>query len=168
MSVKLIIIGLLFVGVVTAIGGTIYAAKSHLDGLNDTITSQQEQIGGLIIDKAQLTASNDSLVRENTRKAEEAKDAREELDRLRKVDNESQKRLLEITRKLRSAEEVKRREDIRNSRKASLLLRLVNKAIKCQIENFDRVDGKCVRGRWVITGDRFVPVVETEGKKDVK
>lgn len=157
---KLIIIGLLFAGVVTAIGGTIYAAKAHLDGLNATITSQQEQIAGLVIDNSLLTASNESLVRENTRKAEESKVIREELAQIRKADSESQTRLLEITRKLRSVEEAKRREDIRNSRKASLLLRLVNKAIKCQIENFDRVDGKCVRGRWVITGERFVPKVE--------
>ncbi len=169
MSLRLIIIGIVALTIVTAVGGTIYAAKAHLDGLNATITSQQEQIAGLTTDLAMALASNESLQRENDRKAEESKGVREELERLRKSDAESQERLTEIQRKLRSAEEIKRRKAIRNSRKASLLLRLVNKDIKCQIENFDRVDGKCVRGRWVETGKRLVPKVtpkEIRGNTD--
>ena len=157
MSLKFILIGLVALAITTAIGGVIYAAKAHLDGLNVTITSQQEQIAGLTLDLSMTKASNESLKRENARKAEESKDVREELNRLRKSDAESQNRLTKIQKELRSVENVKRREAIRNSRKASLLLRLVNKAIKCQIENFDKVNGKCIRGRWVETGKRLVP-----------
>ena len=58
----------------------------------------------------------------------------------------------------------KRLQTIRNSRRASLLLRLQNKSIKCWVENFDRFDGKCIRGKWVIDGERFVPLGgNTEG-----
>lgn len=157
MGLKFILIGLVALAITTAIGGVIYAAKAHLDGLNATITSQQEQIAGLTLDLSMTKASNESLKRENDRKADESKDVREELNRLRKSDAESQNRLTKIQKELRSVENVKRREAIRNSRKASLLLRLVNKAIKCQIENFDKVNGKCIRGRWVETGKRLVP-----------
>ena len=163
--IRLILIGLAALTIVTAVSGTIYAAKSYVDGLNSTIVIQQKQITVLTTDLSSAKASNQSLLRENNRKAEESKGVREELDRLRRSDADSQERLTKIQKKLRDAEEIRRHEAIRNSRKAGFLLRLVNKDIKCQIENFDRVDGKCVRGRWVKTGKRLVPE-ETKGNTD--
>ena len=144
--IKMILFGL---GAI-AIAGTIYAAKSYVDGLNNKITEQQEIIAGQQIDIEQLKISNQSLEDSIRHKVEEATAAREELDRLRQVDAESKQRLVEIERKLRDATEVKRKENIRKSRKASLLLRLVNEDIKCQLENFGRIDGACIRGKWKI------------------
>ena len=162
MSLRLILISLAALAIITAIGGTIYAAKSYVDGLNGTITQQQEQIAVLVIDKAKLEISNESLENEITRKSDEMKEAFAEITRLRKADAESDVRLNEIETLLRDQERAKRLQAIRNSRKASLLLRLTNKNIKCYIENFDRFDGKCIRGKWVVDGDRFVPLAENK------
>jgi len=158
MSIKLILIGLAALAIISAVGGTIYAAKSYVDGLNEQITQQQEQIAVLEIDKAKLEISNISLENEITRKSDEMKEAFAEITRLRKSDAESETRLNEIEILLRDQERAKRVQAIRNSRRASLLLRLQNKNIKCWVENFDRFDGKCIRGRWVIDGERFVPI----------
>ncbi len=160
MSIKLILIGLAALAIISAIGGTIYAAKSYVDGLNEQITQQQEKIAVLEIDNAKLAISNESLENEITRKSDEMKEAFAEITRLRKSDAESEIRLNEIEILLRDQERAKRLQTIRNSRRASLLLRLQNKAIKCWVENFDRFDGKCIRGKWVIDGERFVPLEE--------
>lgn len=160
MSLRLILIGLAALAIISAVGGTILAAKAHLDGLNDQITQQQEQIAVLEIDNAKLSISNESLEKEAARKSEEMKEAFAEITRLRKADAESQVRLNEIETFLRDQERAKRLQTIRNSRRASLLLRLQNKQIKCWVENFDRFDGKCIRGRWIIDGERFVPLGE--------
>ena len=160
MSLRLILIGLAALAIISAVGGTIYAAKSYVDGLNEQITQQQEQIAVLEIDKAKLEISNESLENEITRKSDEMKEAFAEITRLRKADAESETRLNGIETLLRDQERAKRLQTIRNSRRASLLLRLQNKQIKCWVENFDRFDGKCIRGRWVIDGERFVPLKE--------
>ncbi|KKN39774.1 hypothetical protein LCGC14_0740140 [marine sediment metagenome] len=164
MSLRLILIGLAALAIISAVGGTIYAAKSYVDGLNEQITQQQEQIAVLEIDKAKLEISNESLENEITRKSDEMKEAFAEITRLRKADAESETRLNGIETLLRDQERAKRLQTIRNSRRASLLLRLQNKQIKCWVENFDRFDGKCIRGKWVIDGERFVPLEEnTQG-----
>ena len=162
MGIRLILIGLAALAIISAVGGTILAAKAHLDGLNEQITQQQEQIAVLEIDNAKLAISNESLEKEAARKSEEMKEAFAEITRLRKADAESQVRLNEIETFLRDQERAKRLQTIRNSRRASLLLRLQNKQIKCWVENFDRFDGKCIRGRWVIDGERFVPLKESD------
>lgn len=164
MSIRLILIGLAALAIISAVGGTILAAKAHLDGLNEQITQQQEQIAVLEIDNAKFAISNESLEKEAARKSEEMKEAFAEITRLRKADAESQVRLNEVETFLRDQERAKRLQTIRNSRRASLLLRLQNKQIKCWVENFDRFDGKCIRGRWIIDGERFVPLEKnTEG-----
>jgi len=158
MSIRLILIGLAALAIISAVGGTIYAAQAYVTGLNEQITQQQEQIAGLEIDNAKLDISNKSLEGEIARKSDEMKEAFAEITRLRKSDAESETRLNGIETLLRDQERAKRVQTIRNSRRASLLLRLQNKQIKCWVENFDRFDGKCIRGRWVIDGERFVPV----------
>lgn len=160
MSLKFILIGLAALAIISAIGGTIVAAKSYVDGLNKQITQQQEQIAGLEIDKSKLEISNNSLENELSRKTEETKAAFDEISRLRKADTESQTRLNEIEKTLRDQERTERLNNIRNSRKTSLLLRLMDKQVKCYTENFDRFDGKCIRGNFVNDGERLVPLEE--------
>ncbi len=165
MSIRLILIGLAALAIISAIGGTILAAKAHLDGLNEQITQQQEQIAVLEIDNAKLEISNESLEGEITRKSDEMKEAFAEITRLRKSDAESETRLNDIELMLRDQERAKRLQTFRDSRRASLFLRLTNKNIKCYVENFDRFNGKCIRGKWVENGERFVPI-ENEGSTE--
>ena len=145
---KFILIGLAALAIVAAIGGTIVAAKAYVQGLNDTITLQQEQIAGLEIDNVKLSISNESLESLILRKSQETKEAFEEITRLRILDAEADRRLHEIQVMLRDQDRAKRIDVIRNSRKASLLLRITNKNIKCWVEKFDRFNGKCVSGQW--------------------
>lgn len=154
-SLKWILAGLAALVIVTAIGGYFLYQKSLVSGLQETITKQQEQIAGLQLDNEKLVASNQSLQQEIDRRVNEAKEVREELTRLREVDAVSRNRLADVERQLRDYERQKRIDKIRESKKASLLLLLINKSVKCYIENFDRFDGKCISGKFVLDGERF-------------
>ena len=163
MFIKLMIMAVVIVAVLTAIGGFYAYQKSLMNDLQDIIENKdqeihvlQEQIAGLEIDVLQLETSNQSLVSEIDRKAAETRETIEELTILRLRDAESQTRLNEFETKLRDQERLDRVEAIRSSRKASLLLRLMDRSIKCYVENFDRVgEGKCISGKFVPNGERF-------------
>ena len=154
-GLKWILIGLAALVIVTVVAGTIYAYKSHVTELNNQITKQQETIAELTIDNEQLKASNQTLQNEITRRVTEAKEIREELTRIREADSTSRSRLADIQRQLADYERQARIERIRESSKASLLLRLINKNVKCYTDNFDRFDGKCISGKFVKNGERF-------------
>jgi len=160
MPIKFILIGIAALAIITAIGGTIWAAKSYVDGLNTKIITQQQEIEALKIDRERLLQSNKSLAAEMKRKSDETKAAYAEIERLRKSDEKSQKRLAEVQKVLQDQERIKRLENIRKSRKASLLIRLMDKQIQCYVDNFDRFDGKCIRGKFVKNGERLVPLKE--------
>lgn len=160
---KLMIMAVVIVAVLAAIGGFYAYQKSIVNDLQDIIENKdqeihvlQEQIAGLEIDVLQLKISNQSLVGEIDRKAAETQEAYEEIATLRASDAESQVRLNEFETKLRDRERLERVENIRLSRKVSLLLRLMDRSVKCYVENFDRVgEGKCVSGKFVPNGERF-------------
>ena len=152
--------GLAALFIITAVGGTIFAAKSYLDGLNEKITVQQEQIAGLEVDKKLLEASNESLELVIEQRAAELDSINEELELFRKQDNESQARLNELESLLADQKRAKQIERIRNSRKATALLNAVNRQTKCVLENFHRFDGKCISGTFVLEGERLVPLEE--------
>ena len=173
MSIRLIIIGVILAAVVASVGGFFLYQKSIVSDLESTIAEKDkqifsltEQIAGLQQDKLRLEVSNQTLTSELDRKADETKEAFEEIAVLREKDAESRTRLNEVETILRDQQRLKRIETIRLSRKASLLLRLMDKQTRCYAENFDRVgEGKCVRGKFVPNGDRLVPtatpVIET-------
>lgn len=166
MGIKLIIIGIVLAVIVSAVGGFFLYQKSIVSGLEDIIAKKDleifglsEQIAGLEIDKLKLEVSNSTLTSEIDRKANETKEAYEEIALLREKDSVSQARLHNIETALRDQKRLERIENIRLSRRASLLLRLMDKNVKCYAENFDRVgEGKCIRGKFVLTGERLVPV----------
>lgn len=169
LGLKLAIVGIIVAIIAATVGGFFMYQKSIVGDLNDIITTKQklidglkEQISGLIIDKERLQTSNDSLESEITRKVEETKEAFAEITRLREADIASVTRLNEIERRLRDRNRMEVLESIRQTRKASLLLRLMDRNVACYAENFDNVEGKCIRGRWVPTGERFLPEVSTE------
>lgn len=172
-SFKLIILIIIVVAVSSAIGGFFLYHKSIISDLNDIIADKQEiisvqkeQIAGLFIDRERLQGSNDSLEAEINRKSDETKEAFAEISRLRVKDAQSSIRLNEIERILRDRNRMDRLDAIRATRKASLLLRLMDKNVKCYTDNFDKVDGKCIRGKWVPTGERFVPKTTPEVTTD--
>ncbi len=163
-SLKIIILIVIVVAVASAVGGFFLYHKSIISDLNDVIAEKQEiisvqkeQIAGLIIDTERLKFSNSSLESEIKRKSDETKEAFAEITRLRVKDAQSAVRLNDIESMLRDRNRMDRLQAIRETRKSSLLLRLMDRNIKCYAENFDKVDGKCIRGKWVPTGERFLP-----------
>lgn len=163
---KLAIAAIIVAVISAAVGGFFLYQRSIVSGLEKqiadkqlTIDAQKAQITGLQLDKEKLELSNSSLEGEINRKSEETKSVFEEIQRLRQKDIESVNRLQKVEGILRDSNRQKRLDAVRDSRKASLLLRLMNKNVKCYAENFNRVDGRCVRGKWVKDGDRLVPVV---------
>lgn len=169
LGLKLAILAIIMVLVSSAVGGFFLYHKSIINDLNEAVNDKQEiinvqkeQIAGLIIDRVKLQSSNDSLESEISRKADETKEAYAEISRLRVKDAQSSVRLNEIERILRDRNRMDRLDAIRATRKASLLLRLMDRNVKCYAENFDKVEGKCIRGKWVPTGERFLPKAQTD------
>ena len=164
LGLKLMIAAIIIAAVTATIGGFWLYQKSIISDLESKIADQQktinvqkEQIAGLIIDKQKLQTSNNSLEGEIKRKADETKAAYAEIDQLRKKDLESDSRLQAVEKQLRDKERLQRIEAIRNSQKATLLIRIMDQNIKCFADHFDDVNGKCILGRWVPTGGRLVP-----------
>lgn len=171
-GLKIAIVAIIIATISAGIGGFWLYQKSIINGLNDKITEQgktitklQEKNASLILDKQKLEASNASLESEINRKATETKEAYGEITRLRAKDIESASRIQDIQKQLRDKVMLQRHEAVRNSRKASLLINLINKSIACYAENFDKVDGKCIRGKWVPDGGRLVPVAPPVNNK---
>lgn len=159
---KLIIAGVVIAIVGIVVGGFFLQQKSIIDDLQAKIDFQVKEIKILTDNNTKLTLSNASLEGQLSRKAEETENAYEELARLRVKDAASVNRLNEVEKILRDRTRMERVESIRKTRKSSLLLRLMDLEVKCQIENFSNVDGKCVRGKWIKTGERLVPKEEVE------
>lgn len=172
LGLKLAIAGIIVVVITSAIGGFWLYQKSIISDLNDqiadkqlTIDTQKAQIAGLVLDKEKLELSNSSLENEIARKSEETKDVFEEIQRLRTKDLESANRLQKVEGILRDSNRQKRLDAIRDSKRASLLLRLMNKNVKCYAEHFNEVTGRCIRGKWVPDGTRLVPLAPVEPVK---
>jgi len=171
--IRLIIVGVILAAVMSAIGGFFLYQKSIVNGLERTIVQKdkkinvlKEQIAGLELDNTKLKISNQSLTVEIDRKNNETREAYEEIAVLRSKDAESQTRLGAIEAKLKDRERLDRIENIRNSKKASLLLRLMDKNVRCYVENFDRVsEGKCVMGKFIPHGGRLAPEDTIENEK---
>jgi uncharacterized protein YoxC len=164
LGLKIAIAGIIVTVVGIAIGGFFVYQKSIVSGLEEiiatkqaTINKQKEQISGLILDTDRLKLSNTSLEAEISRKSAETKEAFAEIKRTTKSDLESTARLQEVERLLADQQRIKRHDRIRSGRKASLLLGLLTKNAECFAVNFNKIDGKCIRGKWVPTGGRLVP-----------
>lgn len=162
--IRIAIFALIALAIVSTIGGYFYFQERQITGLQNKITQQQQQIAGMVIDFELLKTSHDTLVNEVVRKVEEMAEARLELHELRTADDASRKRVNELETKLEDQDRKKRIDAIRTSKKASLLLRLTNKDLKCFLENFNRINGTCIHGKFVIDGERLVP----KGDKDDK
>lgn len=126
------------------------------------VANLREEIATLQINNEKLSISNQSMQQEIERRAEETKNAYAEIERLSQANEASRTRLSAIQKKLRNTEKLKQADKIRNSRKADLLIKLMDKNVECYLENFDKVDGECIRGKWVSKGARAVPKITPE------
>jgi len=164
LGLKMMIAGIIISVIGAAVGGFFLYQKSVVSDLQEIIDEKdallferQERISGLIIDNGNLATSVNSLEIEIGRKSEETKDVFAEITRLREKDTQSTIRLNEVENILRDRTRMDAVQSIRETRKSSLLLRLMDKNIKCYAENFEKVDGKCIRGKWIPSGERLVP-----------
>lgn len=125
---------------------------------DNMITALQGNVTQLETDKALLTTSNGSLQNEVARRLAENQLIIRENERFRAADEQVFTEMAELRRRLESKEREERIKKIRNSRAASLLLRKANSQAKCEWTNFDRFDGRCIEGKFVLTGERLVPL----------
>lgn len=139
------------------VGGFWLYQKNLVSNLRSEIAKKEQEIVVLKVDNEKLKISNESLEKEIQRKNEETKAAYEEILRLEKSDADSRKRLTSIEQKLRDSERKKKSEEIRNSKKIESALKTLDINTKCFIENFNRVDGECVNGKWIISTTPKVP-----------
>ena len=92
-----IMIAVIVMAVISAtVGGFFLYQKSIVAGLQKTITEQAEEIKVLTANNVKLEISNESLEKEIDRKAEETKNAYEEIARLREKDILSVTRINEV------------------------------------------------------------------------
>lgn len=156
---------LLKIGIVlaaaTAIAIPVWLHVREDNRKDNMITVLQDNIVQLEVDKKLLSTSNTSLEQEIDKRLREIKDITAENERFREADREALTVVADLRKKLNSDERRKRIEKIRNSRGASLLLRKANRQADCGWSNFDRLDGRCIEGVFVLNGERLVPLETT-------
>ena len=140
------------------VGGFWLYQRDLVKGLQDKVTSQQEQIAGVTAERD--TANGNLLVASNQiiTQQKEFNKAIEELAILRASDSVAKAKLEEEQRLLNDEKNKSRVAAVLN-KKADLTIDLIDKQIACETKNFYNTDGKCVRGEYVKDGARLVPVV---------
>jgi len=116
-----------------------------VNSLQAKILVRDNQIVILQAKNDALESTNQSLEAKVALKVEEALNVRIELAEFRAIDKVTQKTVSEMEKKLNDHKYTGRLKDIRNSKKASLLLRFANKNVKCFSENIEE-QGTCVMG----------------------
>lgn len=153
-----LIIATVVVAIVTAtIGGYWLYQKSLVDGLQNQIVGLQNLVAEMVIANESLKLSNESLELKIDAQVEQNKQIREEITRLKVIDDAASARLAEYESQLRDIERKEKLARLLKSRMASLLLRKMDANIRCEVIHFEEIDGKCVEGQWIKTGERLVP-----------
>jgi predicted RNase H-like nuclease (RuvC/YqgF family) len=116
------------------------------------ILNLNAKVEGMRIDGERLKASNASLEQDLRRKIDEAAQARQEASTLRAGDATSDRRRDELERKLADRERIEQVDRLTHSRRAELVVKVVNRSAQCEIENFFQTDGQCRSGVWVANG----------------
>ena len=136
MGTKLLIFGVIVVLIGTVVGGGYHLLQNNIDDLKAQVKTQQEQIAGLEIDKKALEDIVDSKEQEIRNRQDEFNAAIAEIDELRNANQESNNRLAEAERRLNDLAKKQQGARVRNSRRADLLLHLMEKNLNCEIANF--------------------------------
>jgi chromosome segregation ATPase len=148
--------------IVAALSAAAFKVTSWLNEKDRMVQERDQQIldlnaqvTGLRLDKERLTQSNASLTADLDKKRDELARAQMEVSVLHTTDAASDKRLVELERKLNDRERLEQMDRLRKSRRADLVLHVVNKSAKCELENFFQTGGTCKNGEWVKDGDRL-------------
>jgi uncharacterized protein YoxC len=152
--------------IVAALAAAAFKVTSYLNEKDRMVQERDQQIlnlnaqvTGLRLDNERLTQSNASLAADLNKKRDELARAQMEASSLRTTDATSAKRLNDLERKLSDRERLEQVERLRNSRRAELVLQIVNRSAKCELENFFQTGGTCKSGVWVKDGERLTPIV---------
>ena len=159
------LLGLIIVTFITAsVGGFWLTQNNLIDGYKKQIEQRDKTINQLKAelkqaqtDKELAIASNESLQLALDKRTKDMVEAARALERLEQLDEDSRNRILALEKEITSSEQRDKLERIRQSRKATLLLRKTNSFWDCWVENFDKSDGKCIVGKFVKDGERVVP-----------
>lgn len=139
---------LIIVGMLAAIGGTIYAGYSYVQNKDDKIESLQKDITTLKNNQIKLESSNESLSNERDRLINEAEENRKQqkiqLDLIRKA----QEQINRYDQYLNSSSRKTQKLDLNRSNPEKALEE-TNAQQQCFIENYSRMDGNCVDGKFV-------------------
>lgn len=139
---------LIIVGMLAAIGGTIYAGYSYVQNKDDKIESLQKDITTLKNNQIKLESSNESLSNERDRLIDEAEQNRKQqeiqLDLIRKA----QEQINRYDQYLNSSSRKNQKLDLNRSNPEKALEE-TNAQQQCFIENYSRMDGNCVDGKFV-------------------
>jgi uncharacterized protein YoxC len=159
--VRFAIIGVIVAALsAVAIKVTMYLSEKDrmVQERDQQILNLKAEVTGLRLDNERLTQSNASLAADRDRKRDDLARVQTELTVLRATDMSSAKRLGELQLKLNDREHLEQMEQLRKSRRAELVLRVVNKSAKCEVDNFFKTDGACRNGEWVKKDERLVPL----------
>ncbi|MBE0619432.1 MAG: hypothetical protein IH605_02460 [Burkholderiales bacterium] len=161
--------------VLAAVAGAVFKVTAFLHEKDLMIQERDQQIlnlnaqvAGLRIDADRLKNSNASLEGEIAKKRDELAQAELEAKKISLADQASSKRLGELERKLNDQERIAKIERLSRSRRADLVLKIVNRSAECELENFFRTDGECKAGKWIPAGDRLVPKAETPAESQAQ
>jgi predicted RNase H-like nuclease (RuvC/YqgF family) len=131
-----------------AILGILGGGYMYVNNLQKNNARLHEDIATLKGNIEQFKVSMKDMERERQRLLKVNQDIREEVVLLRLTDEQSQKKVSELSHELSSREHQKKLDRVSKSRGASLHLRLVNKGAKCQWDHFADFSGRCVGGKW--------------------
>jgi len=159
MGIKLMIAAIIIAVITASIGGYWLYQKSLVEGLQNQIVALQEKNAELIIANEALKLSNTSLEMKIEAEVAQNKSIREELTRLKVIDDAAQSKLSEYENQIRDIERRKRIARLLKTRASSLLLRKMDANIRCEVKHFEEIDGKCIEGKWLKTGERLVPLI---------
>ena len=142
--------------ILLAVAGAVHQVTSFLAEKDRQIQEKEQaiqvlnaKVEGMRLDIERLKTSNASLEQDAKRKIEEAAAARQEANALRATDSASVKRQNELEHELNDRKRLDQVDRLTHSRRAEVVVRVVNRSAKCEIENFFRTDGQCRSGVWV-------------------
>lgn len=154
--IRLAIVGV----IVAALSAATFKVTSWLQEREHQIRDLNVRVEGLEKDNERLRRSNDSLAADRDKKRDELALAQKENNDLHTTDAASAKRLNEFERKVSDRERLEQMVRLTNSRHANLVLDVVNRSAKCELENFFQTGGTCKGGVWVKDGERLIPITQ--------
>ncbi|MDQ6961587.1 MAG: hypothetical protein Q9M28_03525 [Mariprofundaceae bacterium] len=166
MGIKIALIALGAIFILAVVGGFYKMQQDREKSFQQTIGVLQQQVSDMTAENNALRDTNASLNASVQRKNEERQEIQRELEKMRLVDAQTQQQILDVEKKLQDAERNKRMKQIRNSKKASLFLRIVNKNVACETEHMED-EGKCRAGRWQPAKKKAQQTVKDKTKASV-